>query len=87
MGKRIGGLKMDSEKLQALLYDIRRQKTYDDIHELIMKYLDNHDDGIIVTNMSIDYTRNDVYPYVNIKMIVPAQKLQQKTWKIDNLLA
>lgn len=79
------------EKLKELLFDISRNKNYDDIHNLIVKYLeevkDNQLKNIIVKNMNIDYCDRSTDPIVQLTFILPPELLKHKTWTIDNVLS
>jgi len=82
---------MEAEKLKELLFDIRRQKNYDQIHNLIVKYLeeakDNQAKKIIVKNMNIDYCDRAADPTVQLTMILPSEFLLHDSWIIDNVIA
>ena len=82
---------MKTEKLKELLFDIRRRKNYDQIHNLIVKYLEEAKDKqlkkIVVKNMNIDYHDRAIEPMIQLTFILPPEFLNNKTWTIENVLA
>lgn len=84
------GIKMKTEKLKELLYDIHRKTDYDDIHNLIIQYLEEAKDKqskrIIVKSLKIDYTDRLFPPVVQLSFILPEEFLHHDTWTIENIL-
>lgn len=81
---------MKIEKLKELLYDIHRKTDYDDIHNLLIKYLEDAKDKqlkrIIVKSLKIDYTDRLFPPVVQLNFILPPEFLKHDSWTIENIL-